>query len=229
MRKVQDQTFDAINDLKLAGPLHDVTLKNCTFVACHLAHTAKSPRERRHIKNVALIDCKATANTSIGNPVVEDVEVLNLQTSGLCIAWGAVYKHARFRGRCGKFMLNFEISEDLKKPFRKANEKFYSTVDWALDISEAEFVEFEARGVPADLIRRDPETQVVVRLNKVIATQHIWRKLDLRCNAIPFGLDNMIQFGFKDTVFVAPKRGKTFAEQLEGLRILQKEGIAEPD
>jgi hypothetical protein len=39
----------------------------------------------------------------------------------------------------------------------------------------------------------------------------------------------MLQWGLKDRVLVAPKRRKDFSRWQAGLRLLQREGIAEPD
>ncbi len=64
-----------------------------------------------------------------------------------------------------------------QRAFDLANEDYYATVDWALDISEGEFEECELQRIAAHLIRRDPQTQVVVRREK--AMQGKWRDLDL--------------------------------------------------
>ena len=77
-----------------------------------------------------------------------------------------------------------------------------------MDISQGEFEEFELRGVPARLVRRDPETQVIVRLEKVQAMQKIWRDLDLAGTPWPIAFQNMSQWGLEDTVLVAPNAGR---------------------
>ena len=46
----------------------------------------------------------------------------------------------------------------------EANAAYYKTVDWALDITEARYAALAISGVPAKLIRRNPEkTGVVTR------------------------------------------------------------------
>jgi hypothetical protein len=39
----------------------------------------------------------------------------------------------------------------------------------------------------------------------------------------------MLQFEWNDVVLVAPKRSRQFKELLEGLKLLRKAGVAEPD
>jgi hypothetical protein len=103
-------------------------------------------------------------------------------------------------------------------------------VDWALDISEALFKEFDMHGVPARLVRRDPATQVIVTREK--ALQPGWRsKLDPSNTFWPFVIDLFLQDGEPDIVLVAPKgkRKKDYLSLLDGLNDLRQAGVAEPD
>lgn len=230
---VKNQKFEMLDDPELPRVLSGVTLQNCWIFACHYGMTAKTPAERRHIRNIDIVGCKATNNSWIGPVIVEDVEINGFQTGGLCIAWGAAFRHVRIRGRCGRFMLAF-LSEAANSPekirwFGEANKRVYEETDWALDISEGEFEEFDIRNVPAGLVRRDPETQVVVRRDRAQLTQEVWRKLDLSGTPWAIALSNMLEWGREDTVLVAPKRKRDFARWLAGLRLLQKEGVAESD
>ena len=45
-----------------------------------------------------------------------------------------------------------------------AGQAFYQKIDWALDISRGEFRDLELKGIPARLVRRDPETQLIVTM-----------------------------------------------------------------
>ncbi len=117
--------------------------------------------------------------------------------------------------------------QDVVDAFERDNARIYADTDWALDISAAEFEEFDIRNVPADLIRRDSETQVIVRRERVAETEKIWRNLDLAGTPWALGLTNMLAQGLRDKLLVAPKRRKDFDRWLSGLRLLQREGIAE--
>ena len=105
MPEVRERTFE-LSDLELPKFLGRSVLQKCSFIGCHFGATANSPAERRVIRDVQVIDCKTSGNTSIGPVIVEDVDVCGLRTGGVFISWGAVFKHVRIRGKCGKPMLN---------------------------------------------------------------------------------------------------------------------------
>jgi hypothetical protein len=167
--------------------------------------------------------------------IAEDVCIENLKTVGLLQTWGIAFKHVTLRGKIGRIMLSDIVDPRARTPldlrtvqgFRQANEVHYAYTDWALDISKAEFVECDIRGVPARLIRRDPETQAIVTRDK--ALDGTWRALDLSRTYWSVVIDCMLQFEWNDVVLVAPKRSRQFKELLEGLKLLRKAGVAEPD
>jgi len=231
--KFENQVFERQSDRLLPKDLRGARFEWCTFESCLVGYTAGSPSKRRRIADVELLDCKLTGTSSLGAVVVERVVVENLTTSGLAISWGAVFRNVVVRGKCGKFMVS-ECSpgdEAAVAAFAAANAKFYETVDWALDISGAEFMEADIRGIPAALIRRDPETQVVVRRERVAATKHIWQKLAFREGPWLACLSGLLEdmSPVSDLVLVAPKRRKNFAGCLAELRLLQDAGVAEKD
>jgi hypothetical protein len=91
--------------------------------------------------------------------------------------------HVAIRGAGGGLTLDELISIPDEKEriqrFRAANGAFYENVDWALDISKAEFESCRIFcELPVRLIRRDPETQVVVRREKLKETEAVWRASD---------------------------------------------------
>ena len=49
-----------------------------------------------------------------------------------------------------------------RHPRSIARAAFYAETDWALDISEAKLLGLRCEGVPLHLIRRDPQTQVIL-------------------------------------------------------------------
>ena len=225
---VADSKFEMRGDAQLPTTLSNAVLSGCWFFACHFGMSAKSPTQRRTIRDIRLVDCKATNNSALGPAVVEDVDVNGLLTGGLCTVWGAVFRHVTLRGKCGRFLLNLPRPSDQREQFMDANRTFYEAVDWALDVSQGEFEELEIRGVPARLIRRDPETQVVVTRAKVKALEQVWRGLDLAGTPWAISLSHLAESPFDDRVLVAPKRGKEFRRWQEGLHLLQRAGVAEP-
>ncbi|MFN7037518.1 MAG: hypothetical protein ACK4SN_14260 [Bellilinea sp.] len=167
------------------------------------------------------------------NPaIVEDVLISSLKTHTLLQTWGAVFKHVKLEGNIGRIMISPFIAPGVAKPhqqaaFDKVNAEYYQQVDWALDISEARFYECDIRGIPARLIRRDPQTQVVVTREKALLGE--WRKLDLTRTFWSGWIELFLQEEALDVVLVAPKRHPKFNDLLDGLKMLRDAGVAEPD
>jgi hypothetical protein len=166
---------------------------------------------------------------------VEDCLVENLRIEGLLQTWGAVFKRVVLRGKIDRLMISTDVpvgmsrTESQVAALSEANTAYYATVDWALDISQAEFKECSLRGVPARLVRRDPETQVVVTREKALSGEH--RKIQFPEDAagLLMGIHLLLNRGDPDVVLVAAKRGRKFKAQLEGIELLRRAGIAKPD
>jgi hypothetical protein len=164
--------------------------------------------------------------------VFEDVLVDGLSTSGVFQAWAAVFKHVTLKGKIDRVMFSrlfhpgypesqfqFEVS--------RANADFYSRVDWALDIRNAEFKDFDCRGVPSRLVRRDPETQVLATRERVLSCGDAIRA------GGPFWESILKLFLSEpwrgETLLVAAKRNPNFKELTAGLQQLRHQGVVESD
>lgn len=120
-----------------------------------------------------------------------------------------------------------------QKPFDDFRKSFYSSVDWALDISNARFKEFDMLGVPAGLVKRDPESQIVITRERAleVAVPGWESRLHPSNKLWPFMVRLFLRDGDADTVFVAPLGAhKAKRDQLlKGLKELRDIGLAEPD
>ncbi len=158
---------------------------------------------------------------------------MDLRQIGIFQIWGAAFKHLTLKGKIGRVMFSPAVApatatREQQQAFDDANAEFYKNVDWAMDISEGEFEECDIRNVPANLVRRDPETQVIVTRAK--AARGEWRRLDLSKTYWAASLDLLLNRGDQDVVLVAPKRNKTkFSALLDGLKMLRDAGVAEPN
>lgn len=234
MRVFENQTFERFYDRNSGVVFSDLEFHGCRFESCAISMT-RDPSLRSTVRNVRLINCEEVT-CSLHTAIVEDVLIDGLKTSGaaggLFQTWGAVFKHVVLKGKVRRIMFSPAVApglanQDQQQAFDDANAAYYRGVDWALDISEGQFEECEIQNVPAKLIRRDPETQVVVTRSK--AAQGEWRKLDLSKTHWPVSLNFFLNRGDKDIVLVAPKRDKKFAALLDGLKKLRYAGVAEPD
>jgi hypothetical protein len=206
--------------------------EGCAFSNCALSLT-KQFELRSKVADVELINCSAV-DCDIGPAVFRDVRVDGLLTNSLLIVWGAVFSHVTLRGEIGKIKINPWIHHvdrrpEIQGPFDAYRENLYRTTDWALDISEARFKEFEVRGIPAGLIRRDPETQAVVTRERALSPG--WRERLNPSNTLwPFMIKLFLSDGDPDMVLVVPLGAPKSKRDglLRDLRELRALGVAEP-
>jgi hypothetical protein len=228
VRSFRGQTFVGLKDIDTGRVLEDVELERCTFEGCGLSRTIHQDR-RTIVRNVVARNCRIAA-VSVGPAIFEDVLIDGLAIHDVQLIWGASFRHVTLRGRIGRIAVRPTLSsdkpEDARRRIADANRSYYQTVDWALDISGAEFAEFEGAGIPGRLIRRDPETQVVV--TRAAAQRGDWRQLDLTGTWWAIALEQLAKGEYPDEVFVAPKRHRKLRQLVAGLRRLQDAGIAEP-
>jgi hypothetical protein len=230
MHVYEDQTFERVFDRDSAATFCDAEFRRCRFQTCALSVTL-STKLRSTARDLKLINCEEKA-CGIWGAIVEEVVVDGLKTSDMLQTWAAVFKHVVLRGRIGRIMISnrvapvMEVTSEHLQAFSQANAAYYAKVDWALDISQAEFQDCDIRGVPARLIRRDPETQVVVTRPKALAGE--WRRLDLGRTHWPTAIEFMLEREDEDAVLVAPKRARNFKDLHAGLKLLREAGVAEP-
>lgn len=228
MQSFNGETFRGLKDIDTGRVLQDVELERCTFEGCGLSRTIHQDR-RTVVRNVVARNCRVAA-VSVGPAIFEEIEIDGLAIHDGVFAWGASFRHVTLRGRIGRIAVRPTLSsdkpEDAARRIAEANRAYYETVDWALDIADAEFAHFEAAGIPARLIRRDPETQIVV--TRAAAQRGDWRQLDLTGTWWPITLETLANGEYADGVLVAPKKARNVRQLVAGLRLLQDAGVAEP-
>jgi hypothetical protein len=230
MRTFENEEFTAFYD-RGGNVYEDLHFRKCTFVSSSISIT-EEPANRTTVRNVTLERCRVVGS-AVDCAVVEDVLVDGLQTSDLHQAWGALFKHVTLRGKIGRLMVTPLVGPDLRNTpvqaaFDEQREAYYETIDWALDISEAEAVELQLAGIPARLIRRDPETQAVVTRQAALSGE--WRELErVQKTVLGLGIQQMLKRGDDDIVLVAERRARDFKQVLAGIEELRAAGVAEPE
>ncbi|MBZ0090224.1 MAG: hypothetical protein K8H90_07585 [Thermoanaerobaculia bacterium] len=235
MKVFEDRTFVARHDKDSSAVFEHAAFRRCIFVNCTLSDT-KDVTRRSTVRDVALTDCRIEGSAVVGPAVLDEVVIDGLSYHDLVLAFGPLLRHVTLRNRVGAIKINAEPHMVDRSPamlaaFAAARAEFYAATDWALDISEAEFTAFEIDGVPAQLIRRDRDTQAVVRRATLAGTE--------RHNTIPAWNEhwsNVIELALEDDseydiVLVAPKAApkRTFRKLVDGIQNLRDLGIAEPD
>ncbi len=231
MTKVfEGREFRSYHDRNSGRTFSDLEFRYCRFISSWISTTRK-PRKRSTIKNVRLLSCEEIGCV-IDTAIIEDVVIDGLKTYDLLQTWGAVFRHVVLKGYIGRIMISPAVATGLAKPreqlaFDKANSAYYSYVDWALDIREGKFYECEIQRVPAHLILRDVDTQVVITREKALEGK--WRSLNLSNTHWATSIEFLLNRGDLDVVLVAPKRNPKYRQLLDGLNMLRDAGVAEPD
>lgn len=231
MREFNQETFDGWGEFNSGRTHRDVRFTGCIFQSCSLALSEQDLSKRPRVVNAELRKC-AVAACNVTATVFEDVLVEGLKTSGPFQTWAAVFKHVTLRGRVDRVMFNPFFhpgypESKFQQVVARANADYYAAVDWALDIREAEFLDFDCRGLPSRLVRRDPQTQAVVTRERLLgcgdairAGGPLWESW----------LKQFVQDAwYADEVLVAPKRSPKFKELITGLDGLRRNGVLEAD
>jgi hypothetical protein len=233
MQHFEKQEFQNRHDPDVILAFRDCEFVKCKFMGGGFGYR-HSPdfAQRTSAANIRIIKCESQ-KFSIGPALLEDIYVENFR-GDLVTIWGALFRHVTIKGRCDKLMIHGITGQgDIDAggvgvlPYRVLCDEFYASVDWALDIRDAEFDDFSirTRGVPAHLIRRDPETQAILRREALIEGK--WRELGLSAFS-QLTIKEMIAGGQATDVLVAPKRDKKLcAHMLEDIRKLRESGMAD--
>jgi hypothetical protein len=227
----RNRTFRSLYESESGGLFHDLVFEDCEFVNCRLSVT-QDPRTRSTVRNVRLSNCTFRTG-GIDSALLEDVLVENLRTVELLQLFGAALRHVTLRGRIGRIMCSpvFDPIGAWKTPhiqeaFRRANEEYYRTVDWAIDVREADPEELELAGIPGRLVRRNAENTILVKASSLRRPD--WNR-HIANTAVEAGIRRVLDYQMDDVVIVACPRSKGYLKELELFRILRDTGIADAD
>lgn len=223
-REFTKQRFE---DIRAIGPgkvIEDIELDRCTLVGAATVQW-DDPNPSLVVRRIAATRCTLDNAAAIGTRF-EDITIDHLAIKGgMLYLTGCVFSRVKLSGRIGPLMVippepgpGQELSPDADQAVVEA----YKEVDWALDISEAEFTDAGFYYVPGDLIRRDPETQFLLRRENLAGLDQ---------SKLPEGagifLSRFEATPFNSIVAIAPKRSRQFQGLLDILQGLRDAGIAE--
>jgi hypothetical protein len=239
MMRFENRLFQYFEDWTFGRVFSDVEFVNCRFLQCHFSSINFDEVGKRDFVAIRSIARRITFTnavvegvTFIGPGIVEDSTIDGLKVLNHIQTIGTAFKHVVVKGVVDKLMLTPQIDTfgdypDLQRAFDEANREYYRTVDWALDISEAEFKDCDIRGIPSRLIKRDPDSQVI--LTREEAMRGRWRDVDLSGTYWTAAIKLFLDDGYQDRLLVAPKKAGNFKKLLEGINKLRDAGIVEPD
>jgi hypothetical protein len=220
---IEKQDFSRVKSIGSHRTLAGYELSGCEFAGSTLSQF-DDPELNLVVRDTTLTRsvCK---QSSLSGVRLEDVLVDGVTMSGSLNLYGCAFRHVTLRGRVGTWFVmppNPSLPGEVRDAFTTAIQRYYEGVDWALDISEAEFTSAELNYVPGGLVRRNPETQFLLRREIVGAVD-------------PAELPSFASIAvsrFETTpldciVAVAPKRSKNFVEIRDHLQELRERGLAE--
>jgi hypothetical protein len=236
VESLENRTFTELGLPGDGSTIEGFVLRRCSFDACSISHTL-DPDLRLTIRDGTLTGCRAR-RVRIGPAIIDSVTVDGLRATDPVFIWAAALRHVVLRGHLGGIVFRSEVAPIVATPkqtaaFHRANTEFYSDVDWALDITEADFIDIDLQGIPGQLIRRDPATQIVV--TKERAMEGRWRSLDLGNTWFDLLLQDYANAtgtgaGRGDSVVLAaPRRHRRFPDFVRAIAVLRDAGVAEPD
>jgi len=226
-RGFDDRTFAGARIYERGWTMEDFECRRCEFVDSVIT-TTRDPTRRPVMKRGRLVRC-LVENCRIGGAVLEDIEILGLRTKGICRITASVFKHVTLRGPIDEVLISPLIwpgpaSKADQERFDRANATYYGNVDWAIDITEADFINAEIQGIPARLIRRDVASQAVI--TREAALEGNWRGIELSNTPWPAMIQFLLDDGFAEKILIAPRRNPNFDALARGLERLRDAGIA---
>jgi hypothetical protein len=198
----------------------DVRLAGCSLKGCRLVQS-DDPGFSLVVRDVVLERCRMGGCKAQG-VYFGDVTVDTLELARPHLLSACVFKHVTLRGEIGPVMaIPPNPMSPLRSEFTAGTVEKYKEVDWALDISEAIFSDADFYYVPGELIRRDENTQVLLR-------REAFGDLDWR--GLP-GNAGIWASRFESTPFdsivgIAPKGSKRFGKVMADIEWLHRQGFA---
>jgi len=206
---------------------------NCLFDNCHLG-SPPNPESRPYVGQSRFVGCRQLGS-GVAGAVIDEVTVDGLGRLGRIPLFleGVAFRHVVLTGRISFFKLlpapGSSPTPLMLSRWTAANRSFYADVDWALDISKAEFTSGpDFHYVPGHLVRRNPETQALVWRDKLVK-QPIpslpWGNSSLRV-ALEWFLESE---AYDSAVLAAGLKTKHLAEDLAAIAMLRERGLADAD
>ncbi|MEL6449425.1 MAG: hypothetical protein AAFQ62_15940 [Pseudomonadota bacterium] len=183
-------------------------------------------RDRVTVRDVSVFQCRHYACLAHG-AIFEDVTVTDIKCVGNApsFLWGCSYSRVSLRGYIGGLMFRWQCDlQDMRlsTEVAAAQSNEYAGVEWALDLTEADFSSFEALlGVPARLVKRKSGEHFVLTraaAESIISGSEgysVWR----------ISAEDLLESPFDDTVLVVGGTGSAKRRDLDEARALQDKGL----
>ncbi|HEU5158261.1 MAG TPA: hypothetical protein VFU43_14795 [Streptosporangiaceae bacterium] len=220
-QQLSRRSFEHLRSYGTGHTYSGLDLDRVTFTGCVFGQQ-DDPEFGFVVRDVTATRCRAD-NCSVEGVRFEDVTVDGLTTKHQGLG-GCLFKHVTLKGKIGPILttpVSRGVPEETRAAITAAMVAYYKDVDWALDISAAEFSDADFYMVPGDLVRRDPETQFLLRREVITPAK----------DRLPIGpgiaASRFESTPFDSIVAVVSRRSKNFARDLEEFEQVRKAGLAE--
>jgi len=218
-----ERSFSRTKVLNQVGTYSGFELDGAVFEQCTLAQF-EHPLETV-VRDASLTRCKATGKCFIHGVKFENVTVQDFAADELVDLAACVFRNVVLEGAIGPFITTRahpSLGGERREEITQLMVEYYRAVDWALDISRGEFQDATLPMVPGHLVRRNPETQFLVKREPLEAYPHeelplIGKSYRRRFSTSPF--DSL--------VVVAPTRSDAFGKIQAQLSEMRELGLAE--
>ncbi|MFH7595278.1 hypothetical protein WDV06_09265 [Streptomyces racemochromogenes] len=215
---------EEFRDIRILGSnrtYQSTRIAGCKFSACHLAQF-DDPEFNLVIKDAAIENC-GFDRCSIQGVMFDNVVIEGMRFKQLHRVYGCVFRNVRFLGKVGPvIVMGPHASLARREKMADGIIRKYREIDWAVDISEAIFSDADFHYVPGHLIRRDPETQILLHREKFV---------DIPASDFPpyarIWVSRFEVSPFDSLVAVAPKASRKFADYMRDLVWMRENDLAE--
>ncbi len=228
---ITDKTFHG-QGRRLFGVLNlsSLCVQNCLFENCSFGYNRSIfGGQRDVISDTELMSCR-TAKSLVGGAVLRKIKVRDL-SGDMLICRGTLFDQVVLSGKISPMMLHgvkkAGLSDEQVQSLEKERRSFYQNVEFALDISGAEFVDFSIRtgAIPSSLVRRDKTTQFLVLNSERTLSAAVIDQIDVSTYTRTV-LKLMVEEEQVDTILIAPKGDKTLFETvMRDSDVLRKNGL----
>lgn len=145
----------------------DVECVGCSFVDANFGYNGNWKKNVRDSLSDVLVQDADIHGCMVGPAIIRRAAFSNIR-GDLLICWGTLFDRVKVLGRFDALMINGfpepGMTGEEKKKYIEKREIFYGDVDWALDISRAEFSDFciRSEAIPLSKIKLDPLSQFVI-------------------------------------------------------------------
>lgn len=226
-------------DFRLIRLEEQALFEDVTFDACRFFRCVIEPRAVRRSLNldnrIVFSNCQlrnCTEDRCLVGPVIFRrclVDGLQSSDGGMRIN-GAFLDQVTIRGSVGHLRILSDATYGADSAFdfalHQANQKLYSSIGWAIDITDAYSDNLVVYGVPPELLRYDPQRQAVIRRANV---EDNYSDATEACGQTFFGacIDNLQYFPTADNVCVTIPASGDIRHHQEILTELRRLGFAD--